>query len=354
MKKSLFLVLVLSLALFYPLHSSSIEAAEANPLDLYNPTDIEGHWANAQLENFVSADLLKGYTDPKGNMTLQPEAPVTRAEFTAMLVRVLDLKSEDNSVTFADVQPGSWYAEPIRVAAALNIANGVGGNRFGPNQIITRGEMTVLVVRAFQSSISFEGKAVDFSDVPNYFARPFIQQASQAGIIQGSSVSMFRPFTNAKRAEAVVMLQRALDLQKGALPQDSQLTQPVLDSEEQELQIFKDKNFDQLDDAFAKFYTGYYLTISNAYASDVVKWTKQGYGLKMEKAVEQKLRVLQKTDRFAAVESTGGSYKITMTDGDNQSVETQSNEGVYLLKKMTGDAWKIYAFYTSESANPGS
>lgn len=60
--------------------------------------------------------VLKGYTDG----TFKPEQSITRAEFAALLNRLLDiLSSNDISASqFADVKKGAWYEKDINAAAS--------------------------------------------------------------------------------------------------------------------------------------------------------------------------------------------------------------------------------------------
>lgn len=340
--------LLLAMVLALPLHSTQVYAEEATPLDMYFPTDIEEHWAYGELDNFLNADLLRGYEDQEGNVTVKPNHSISRAEFVSILVRALGLTSDASGTAFTDVEQEKWYADPIRVASSLGIVNGISETKFGPNQLIKRGEIATLVVRAFSSSVQFEGEMKQFADVPEYYATPSILMASQAGIVRGVSETEFKPFANAKRAEAVVMLQRALDLQNSALPEDSILTTAVLESEEQENQVFKDKTYDQFGAIHAQFYTGYYLALSHSATEELTAFVDQGYDIAMESISAQTLTVLDKTDRFAVIDSTGGSYKVTLTKGTEIIEETVASDGIYCLKKMPDNSWKIYMYYQDE------
>ncbi|MUT65975.1 S-layer homology domain-containing protein [Paenibacillus sp. NEAU-GSW1] len=351
MKKKFYraaLMLALSAFMLLPLNLPSVKAADAVALDMYFPIDIDEHWAFDELDNFINADLLRGYKDQEGIITVKPNNSISRAEFVAILVRVLDLHSEETGKSFTDVEESRWYAEPVRVASSLGIVNGLSETKFGPEKQITRGEIATLVVRAFASTVSFEGEAKKFVDVPDYFATPFIEQASQAGIVKGSTADLFKPFANATRAESVVMLQRALDLQHSNLPEDSALTSVILDNEAAELQIYKDKAYDQLGALYEKYTTGYQLASGLSFAEMLPLAIEDGLSIEMEKVADQKLEVISKTDRFAVVESTGGSYKITVTDGEDTSIDNESTDGTYLLKKMSDGQWKVYNFYLAE------
>jgi hypothetical protein len=340
--------LLLSMFVIYPLQSVQVNAAELDPLEMYFPGDIEEHWAYYELDNFVNADLLRGYVDQDGYVTVKPNNPISRAEFVSILVRALGLTSDAAGTAFTDVEQGKWYFDSIRVASSLGIVSGISETKFGPNQLIKRGEIATMVVRAFSSSVQFEGETKPFTDVPDYFAKESILKASQAGIVRGASETEFKPFANATRAEAVVMLQRALDLQKSALPEDGLLTTAVLDLEEQENQKIKDKAYDQLDDVYAQFYTGYYLAYSHAFSEEMIAHINQGYELEFEKISDQNLTIVDKTDRFAVIQSEGGSYKVTATKDNEATTDTVATDGTYLLKKMNDNSWKIYMYYQDE------
>lgn len=350
--KSLFFrsmtVMLLASLILLPLQAVKAEAAEPLPLEMYFPADIEEHWAFDELDNFVNADLLRGYQDAEGNVWIKPNNSISRAEFVAILVRVLGLTSDAAGKTFADVEAGKWYADPIRVASSLGIVNGISDTKFGPNVLITRGEIATMVVRAFESSVTFEGEIKEFSDVPDYFAKPSIEKASQVGIVRGATATEFKPFDNAKRAEAVVMLQRALDLQKQALPEDAALTAVISEAEAKEFQIFEDKTYEQFHDAHDKYYTGYYLSTSYSLTEQLLEMIDEGVSIDMEKVSDQTLTVLDKTDRFAIVESAGGSYTTTTTIDNDTTTETIHSDGIYYLKKMEDGSWKVYMYYSVE------
>ncbi|MFD1953590.1 S-layer homology domain-containing protein [Paenibacillus thailandensis] len=342
------LSLALLLSVFYPIQAQSVEAAESQTLDMYFPADIEEHWAYDEMDNFVNADLLKGYVDAEGTVTLKPNNSITRAEFVAILVRALNLQTEQSGKTFADVEQGKWYSEPIRVASSLGIVNGVSDTKFGVNQMITRGEIATIVVRAFEASVSFEGETKAFTDVPDYYAKPFIEKASQAGIVRGATADSFKPFARATRAEAVVMLQRALDLERSDLPEDGVLTEIVKNAEQQELEAMADKNYDGMTELYKRYFTGYQLA-SNLFAIEEIKGIEEsGFSFDIQKSSDAAYEVADKTNRFAVVLSSGGSYTVTMNDGTEQTVETESSDGTYLLKKTSESEWKIYAFYPDE------
>ncbi len=108
--------------------------------------DISG--ANAH-ENQLAIEALaaRGIIDGRGGSRFDPDAPMTRAEFSAIVVRALGLKPAANDA-FTDVPSAAWYAPYVGTANTYGLINGVGGGRFNPEGNITRQEAAVLVSRA--------------------------------------------------------------------------------------------------------------------------------------------------------------------------------------------------------------
>nr|WP_255654580.1 S-layer homology domain-containing protein [Cohnella sp. REN36] len=55
-------------------------------------------------------------------------------------------------------------------------------------------------------------QAFSFSDTSNSWAKPYIEQLHNAGIINGTGVNQFKPNDHASRAEAVMMILRMLNV----------------------------------------------------------------------------------------------------------------------------------------------
>ncbi|MCR8842694.1 S-layer homology domain-containing protein [Paenibacillus sp. SC116] len=351
MKKIFFrnsIIMLMAMLLAFPLQSSQAHAAEPIPEYMYLPFDIMNHWAFDELDNFVNADLLRGYVDEYGDVYVKPNQSISRAEFVSILVRALGLTSDQAGTSFTDVQQGKWHYEPIRIASSLGIVNGTSESTFGPNQPVKRGEIAALIVRAFSSTVQFTGEMKSFTDVPDYYAAPSIMKASQVGIVHGATATTFKPFANATRAEAVVMLQRALDLQSSDLPEDSTLTKVIADWSANNTKAINDNAFDQLSIMDKQYATGYHLAYSATANNELMEIVKEGATFTAKINSEQKLTVQHKTDRFAVVESTGGIMQITTKLHGSEVDAKQSMDGHYLLKKMPDNSWKIYMYAMTE------
>ncbi|MFD0587362.1 S-layer homology domain-containing protein [Paenibacillus sp. GCM10027627] len=356
MKKVLSIVSSIALAavLLWPVQPAAASDAEPPSLNMYLPIDIEDHWAYAELDHFVMADLIKGYQNGDGSVSVKPEQSVTRAEFVALLVRGLGLESKASGKAFADVEPTKWYYEPIRIASSLGIVNGTSDAQFEPGKKINRGELATMIVRAFKSSIDFADVTRDlpFVDVPDYFATESIAAAYETGIVYGKTELEFQPFASAKRAEAVVMLTRALDMQASDLPEDSALFELVKKSDTTFKDAVNAKQLDRLHELNESYSTGYQFALNYVIANALLEMKEEGIVLNYADTKEPVLTVLHKADRFAIVESTGGSYELTTTENGQESKETLTSDSLYLMKKMGDGSWKVYANLFDEEQQP--
>ncbi|WP_025691922.1 S-layer homology domain-containing protein [Paenibacillus zanthoxyli] len=327
---------------------TSANAAETALLHKYYPSDIEGHWAYDALDNFVNAGLLSGYADADGTIHIKPNNNITRAEFVTMLVGAAGLTSSQSGKTFTDVKAGKWYADPIRIANSLGIVGGITNTEFGPDRPITRGEIAVMVVKAFSSSVKFDGQPKIFTDVPQYYAKPAIQKASQASIVTGMTEAEFKPFGRATRAQAVVMLERSLKLQQGNLPLEQNLIDLAAKADKEETQLMLDKKYADLERIFLKYYTGYQFAYSMSSLAEINQMVAEGGRLDIEVVKAPTFRVTERSDRLAVLDSVYGEIKMKISNGSNTYEDTIKTDGQYLLKKMPDSSWKIYAILTNE------
>ncbi len=175
--------------------------------------DLHGHWAKTDVELLASKLLVNGVTADR----YAPANMLTRAEFSAMLVRGLGLtaKEGEDGVRFADVSASAWYAPMIKVAVEQGLVSGVSSDRFAPNDPITREQMAVMIGGALTLA-GYTGQATEptsaYADREAIasWAQVSVARASEAGILQGTADGRFAPKAYATRAEAAVMLKRFL------------------------------------------------------------------------------------------------------------------------------------------------
>ncbi|NBD22250.1 DNRLRE domain-containing protein [Paenibacillus glycinis] len=181
--------------------------------ELPNPTwsDVNGHWAAAEITEAVKLGILTGY--PDGSM--KPDAQLTRAQFSAMLVRALGLSEAHDLSGFADRKDiPAWAEESLGAAVAAGIVTGYEDGTLLPNKSIDRAEMITMLVRAFQLGKNEQSPIVfkDEDKLPDW-SKASIHSAAGLGIIEGYQ-GEFRPANGATRAEAVTVILRTLSIAK--------------------------------------------------------------------------------------------------------------------------------------------
>ena len=178
--------------------------------------DVAGGW----MESAVRFLAARGVVSGVGDDLFLPQREVTRAEFTAMLMRTMDYRMDAApAVPFADVSPDAWYHDVVAKAAALEITAGVGGGMFTPHSVITRQEMFTLtyntLVRFWLLLPDDEsiGAADSFADAEYVadWARAAMDALTHNGLVAGTG-NVLNPQSPATRAEASQFLTNVIRL----------------------------------------------------------------------------------------------------------------------------------------------
>ncbi|MEG6567360.1 S-layer homology domain-containing protein [Thermoanaerobacterium saccharolyticum] len=173
--------------------------------------DIKNHWAKDDIEVLASKHIVEG-VDANN---FAPDKTITRAEFAAMMIRLLGIPEETYKGEFSDVKAGDWYANAIEAAYKAGIVLGDGSN-MRPNDKITREEMAAIAMRVYGKLAAYNEEQINkttFSDdnIISDWAKNAVANAVKQGIINGEPNNMFAPKGNATRAEAAAVLYNLLD-----------------------------------------------------------------------------------------------------------------------------------------------
>lgn len=179
-------------------------------------SDIKDHWAKEDIEIMAARHVTQGTGDNK----FSPDANITRAEFTAMIVRALNISEKNTGNPFNDVKSGDWFADAAFRANAAGIIQGDANGSFLPGNMISREEMAAIAVRAYSY---YSGERTDkiittqeirFTDMDNAseWARKYITLADALGLMNGLPDRTFRPKNYCTRAEAIVVVKRLMKL----------------------------------------------------------------------------------------------------------------------------------------------
>ena len=195
--------------------TNSVYALVLNPVQF---ADVSGHWAEAAILEMGARMIVRGTGGG-----FEPDRPMTRAEFAAVIVRALGLEAaapDDGELPFRDVKRQDWFSEAARTASAYGLVSGTGGGEFRPGDPITREQAMVIMAKAMAITgleeqigpLSDERALGGYRDADRVsaWARREAALNLQAGIVFGRNGAELAPQAVITRAEAASMAQRLL------------------------------------------------------------------------------------------------------------------------------------------------
>jgi peptide/nickel transport system substrate-binding protein len=102
------------------------------------------YWAADEINALAARGVVSGTASGR----FSPESPVTREQFAKMIVLAKGLSEvKPARPTFSDVPATRWSFGFVEAAAKAGYVSGIGAGRFGPEAIIRRQDVAVLLVR---------------------------------------------------------------------------------------------------------------------------------------------------------------------------------------------------------------
>lgn len=191
----------------------------------YYAVGYKGPATNAQFSDVLPGawyyDALafiaeKGITTGTGNGKFSPEAVLTRGQFIVMLMRAYGIAPDVNPTDNFSDAGNTYYTGHLAAAKRLGISNGMGDNRFAPEQAITRQEMFTLLYNALKALDKLPdgvtGRTLaDFTDGDGVvdWAREAMTALVNAGTVSGSN-SRLDPTGGSTRAQMAQVLYNLL------------------------------------------------------------------------------------------------------------------------------------------------
>lgn len=168
--------------------------------------ELDGHWGEAEITSLYKSGIVTGDT-----VGLRLKDSISRAEFTALVVRALNLETAEYNNAFIDIDSDDWYAPYVAIAYSAGLINGSDG-MFRPNDTITREEICKIIACATDSSA--DAKELEFTDNDKIsdWAKAYVNKVYALGIVNGMDDGSFLPKNNALREQAFVMLARFTNL----------------------------------------------------------------------------------------------------------------------------------------------
>lgn len=200
-KPALFVVLVsMFLSLISPAWASDQPVTD----------DLKGHWAETQLRKWAEQDLLKGF-----NGNYYPDRPITRAEFITLINRAFKL-SEPADINFSDLGASHWAYGQIAIAVKAGYVKGYSDNTIRLNQVLSREEAAVMVANLLELKPGDSNEPAKFNDSSSIssWSKDAVFALADKSILIGNSAGDFLPQGKLTRAEAVALLDRAIEYDK--------------------------------------------------------------------------------------------------------------------------------------------
>ena len=184
---------ILSLFLAVFITASAFPSAWA----AYSDIDMSADYSKSALR-LQDLGIINGYDDG----TFRPENQITRAEFTKIVVCMMDKDTEARAAastsSFFDIPSGSWFAPYINYAVTQDILSGYSDGSFGPYKTISFAEAVTILMR----TLGYGEDSVGY-----YWPDNYMSAAASLGITEGIYADNNAPLA---RATAAVLVDRAL------------------------------------------------------------------------------------------------------------------------------------------------
>ncbi|MDY7015164.1 MAG: S-layer homology domain-containing protein [Cyanobacteriota bacterium] len=178
-----------------------------------------GYWAEDFIDELVDRGVIAGFPDG----TFRPDAPVTRAQYSAMLRKAFNKAKLRNAVRFLDVPSSYWAVSAIDEAYEMGFLSGYPGGTFRPELNIPREQVLVSLANGLgynpaqpvNTTLDYYNDSLGISS----YARSPIAAATEKGMVVNYPIlQTLNPVRNATRAEVAAFLYQALVSEGSASP----------------------------------------------------------------------------------------------------------------------------------------
>ncbi|MFR0825538.1 MAG: S-layer homology domain-containing protein, partial [Anaerotignum faecicola] len=188
--------------------------ADENPDIVVNPfTDVsKKDWFYNDAMFVYKNGLMLGTS----KTLFSPHGTVTRGMMATILWRMEGSLAPKGENSFTDVEAGMWYTDAITWTAENGIFAGYSKEKFGPDDPITREQLTAIFYRYADYKgykLTVTGNLDKFEDADKItdYAKTVMQWAVGNGLIKGKAENLLDPQGTATRAEIAAMLHRFVE-----------------------------------------------------------------------------------------------------------------------------------------------
>lgn len=213
-KRLLAVVMMVSILMSFTGGITMAEEKAETPATMYSETGDSVHskfidvstsqWYYNAVDYVYENNIFAGTSEN----TFDPDGTMTRGMFATVLYKLagnMEYDTEPGELSFTDVDPEAYYANPIAWAVTNGLCIGVGDNQFSPERTIDRQEMAVMISRFIDfTDVQLEtGEPLEFndSDTISIWATEYVDRVSGLQIFSGYPDGSFKPLDTTSRAE---------------------------------------------------------------------------------------------------------------------------------------------------------
>lgn len=168
----------------------------------------EDDWFYAAVQYVYEQGIMSGVAEGR----FEPGTTLTRAMLAQTLYALEGKPQVSGGEDFSDVEEIDWYADAVAWAAENGLVSGVGGDRFAPNDALTREQMALILYRYSQHKgydVQMDGDPLEaFQDAEEIsdWAVEAMAWAVHAKLLSGTGEAQLSPRGTASRAEVAQVL----------------------------------------------------------------------------------------------------------------------------------------------------
>ena len=128
------------------------------------------------------------------------------------IVSLANISAISEVAAFSDVANNAWYYRYVNRLVSLKITAGIGNNKYGPNNSVTKAEFVTFLCKAngLTQTVGYT-----FTDTQNHWSGKWLSTAVAANFIDKNTA--FYPNKAITRQEAVEMLCRSINLEESTV-----------------------------------------------------------------------------------------------------------------------------------------
>ncbi|MEA4934910.1 MAG: S-layer homology domain-containing protein [Lawsonibacter sp.] len=178
----------------------------------FNPVSFSDVASSVWYHDAVAFIAARGITTGTGDGQFSPDTTLTRGQFITLLLRTYGIAPDDSSADNFSDAGNTYYTGYLAVAKRLGISDGVGENKFAPEQALTRQEMFTLLYNALKATNQLAAgdsskTLFNFSDAGSisFYAKDAIAYLVKSGIVGGNDGQLL-PRTTTTRSQMAQVL----------------------------------------------------------------------------------------------------------------------------------------------------